>query len=92
MSRQAVPHNPSNEPSGKDYLGFNVKIWVVLPMLLFHGLGAVVLICLVFHFVYSPDPDPDYLWPALVTAFAGLPFSFATSIKKLVDAVTTDTA
>lgn len=80
--------NTSGETGGKDYLTWNVKRWIVLPILMFHTVGFVVLLWLCFEFMYGARETPPYVWPALIVALAGIPYGFAFNVKKLVDAIT----
>ena len=83
--------NPSDEQSGRDYLTWNVKRWIVTPVLCFQIFGLGMLTLLFFEFLYGQTDPPALAWPVLIAAFAGIPFGFTVNIKKIMDAVTTNT-
>lgn len=84
--RLATPEG-SGEPTGKDILTPSVKNWILIPIFAFHIIGFVVLVALMLFFMSNEERTPQYFWPALVVGITGLPFAFASNVKKLVDAV-----
>lgn len=80
--------NPSGAKSGLEYLTNKSVRWIVVPILCFHGAGFGMLMWLCVVFLGQGSDVSPYLWPAIIAAFAGLPYGFATNIKKLVDTFT----
>lgn len=74
-------------PNGKDGITRNVKIWIIIPLLGFQIAGFVVLVVLCYVVLKMPEPHP-YALPALIIAFAGMPFGFASNVKSLINFVT----
>lgn len=81
--------NKNNEDAGKDFITNNVRIWVIIPLLFFHvvGLGALIYFAAVFLDPSRAIEASQWTWPALIAAFAGLPFAFATNARTLVSAL-----
>lgn len=86
----ALKENISGEPSGRDRLTQDVKTWVMKPVIGFQMAGFAALVWLSLEFFYSGREMPAYVWTALIVAFAGIPFGFATNVKKMMNAITVD--
>ena len=84
--------NTSKEDMGAGHITTATKQWIIIPILCFHIAGFVVLVLLVTIFLGSEDDVYQWAWPALIVALAGIPFGFASNVKKLVDAVSPSTA
>ncbi len=76
----------SNMSTGQDGLTRNVQLWIIIPTLTFNSFGLFMLMFITFHFIYS-EPPVQWIWIALITAFAGLPYGFASTIKRLISAL-----
>ena len=91
-SKHAMAHNknPSGEKGGKDPITKSIKTWIIKPMLLFH-MGGFTVLSIMTGFFLANEPSSPWAWPALIAAFAGLPFGFASNVKKLVESFTGST-
>ena len=79
----------SGDPGVRNMLPPDVKNLLVKPILIYHTVGLGVLVTLVIVFLVHEESTPLYFWPAVIAGIAGLPFAFASNVKKLVDAVQT---
>ena len=81
--------NINKETAGTGYIATTTKLWIITPILSFHVAGFIVLLYLAAIFLDSEDDVYQWAWPALIVALAGIPFGFASNVKKLADALTT---
>ena len=63
----------------------------MVPVLGFQIFGLSMLSLITFTFLLYDTDLPAFVWPALIAGFVGIPFGFATNIKKLIDTVTVST-
>lgn len=91
MHQNAEAGNENDENVGRGFVStITIKNWIIIPLLCFHVAGFVTLVVLVFVFLGREHPQYyQFVWPALIIAFAGLPFAFASNVKTLVSALTT---
>jgi len=87
----AREQNPTCERDGRDDITRSVKLWILMPVTLFQIAVFGVLLFMLWAFLSDWYEPPDYAWPVLIGAFAGVPIGLAANVKKLLDAVISGT-
>ena len=82
----ANPYEPE-EDTKRDKNEVDVRRWILWPMLLMHLFGLGTLLFFAVTFAFFAETTPQYFWPAFIVGVTGIPFAFASNVKKMIDAV-----
>ena len=77
--------NPSNSPN-PDHITENVKKWILKPVLILHFSGLIALTAISILIIGGYVETTEWIWPAIIAGFTGIPFGFAANVKKITEA------
>ena len=80
------PGNPSNAQASPALTKEGIQ-WIIIPIIMFQSAGFIILLVIFGLFVFDIITPPDYVWLALIGAFAGMPFAFTINIKNMMNVV-----